>query len=70
MKNGDIIINLDNKLKVEFTGWIAGRVSSYKIIDENGWEKFDGTIEELLKHCHNKVKKHNEHVQQFGGTLI
>jgi hypothetical protein len=70
MKHGDIILNLENRLKVEFVGWIAGRICSYKIITENGFEKFNGTYDELLIHCAKKVKSYNEHVEKFGGTYL
>lgn len=70
MKAGDIILTVENGFTVTFKGHIAGQVSSYKISDEDGWEIFTGTMEELLRHCANKVKVINEHVNMFGGILI
>lgn len=70
MRQGDIVVNLEGKLIVEFNGWIRGLVCSFKINTENGFEKFSGTYEELLLHCYEKVKAHNEHVEKFGGFYL
>ena len=70
MKSGDIVINIPNGFTVAFEGYIAGRVNAYIISNETGRETFTGTFEELLSHCANKVKAHNEHVRKFGGVLI
>lgn len=70
MKNGDVVLNIDNRIKVEFQGYIAGRVNGYIIHTETGWEAFKGTIEEVLVHVADKVVAHNNHAVAFGGRII
>ena len=73
MKAGDVILTIPNGFKVTFKGYIAGRINSYVIkslIIPNRFEVYKGTTEELLKHCAEKVKKHNENVKQHGGIFI
>jgi hypothetical protein len=71
MKNGDIVLNVENRMIVTFEGYIGGTVSTYKInVGATYWETYTGTIEGLLRHCANKIKAMNEHTTMFGGRLV
>jgi hypothetical protein len=71
MQSGDVILTIPHGFTVTFKGYVAGQVSTYKISKgENQWELFTGTTEELLRHCADKVKAINEHVDKFGGIRV
>lgn len=71
MKTGDVILNIDNRIIVTYKGYIMGRISSYRISDNEGsYELFTGTKEELLRHCADKIEAINERTKKLGGTLI
>lgn len=70
MREGDVIINIDEKIVVKFMGWIAGGVSSYSVQYDDSIGIFKGTTEELLLHVAKRVEIHNKKCLDIGGTLI